>query len=105
MVVPVGTAVKLFDPKSEPDVPPNGLDVVLVVPNRPPLLVLVPKSAKRRGRKNKVSTPKTTEGQLQSYPRAHAQAVCSTQKNGRRLARHTISICSGPILWDKDEGS
>lgn len=43
MVVPVGTAVKLVDPNREPDVPPKGLEIVFVVPNRPPLLVLVPK--------------------------------------------------------------
>lgn len=47
MVVPVGTVVKLVDPNREPDVPPNGLEVVFVVPNRPPLLVLVPKSEKK----------------------------------------------------------
>lgn len=43
-MVPVGAAVKLVGPKSEPDVLPKGLEVVLVVPKRPPLLVLVPKS-------------------------------------------------------------
>lgn len=47
MVVPVGTVVKLVDPNREPDVPPNGLEAVFVVPNNPPLLVLVPKSAKQ----------------------------------------------------------
>lgn len=47
IVVPGGAAVKLDDPNKEPDVPPKGLDAVLVVPNNPPLLVLVPKSAKQ----------------------------------------------------------
>lgn len=47
IVVPGGAAVKLDDPNKEPDVPPKGLDVVLVVPNNPPLLVLVPKAAKQ----------------------------------------------------------
>lgn len=43
--MPGGAAVKFDDPNKEPDVPPKGLDVVLVVPNNPPLLVLVPKAA------------------------------------------------------------
>ncbi len=47
IVVPGGAAVKLDDPNKEPDVPPKGLDAVLVVPNNPPLLVLVPKAAKQ----------------------------------------------------------
>lgn len=47
IVVPGGAAVKLDAPNKEPDVPPNGLDAVLVVPNNPPLLVLVPKAAKQ----------------------------------------------------------
>lgn len=42
--MPVGAAVKLVGPKREPDVLPKGLEVVLVVPKSPPLLVLVPKS-------------------------------------------------------------
>lgn len=53
IVVPVGTAEKLVAPKSEPDVPPNGLEAVLVVPNNPPLLVLVPKSVKIKIKINK----------------------------------------------------
>lgn len=47
IVVPGGAGVKLVDPNKEPDVPPKGLDVVLVVPNNPPLLVLVPKAVKQ----------------------------------------------------------
>lgn len=47
IVVPGGAAVKLDVPNKEPDVTPKGLDVVLVVPNNPPLLVLVPKAAKQ----------------------------------------------------------
>lgn len=39
--------MKLDAPNKEPDVPPKGLDVVLVVPNNPPLLVLVPKAVKQ----------------------------------------------------------
>lgn len=49
MVVPGGAAVKLDDPNKDPDVPPKGLDAVLVVPNNPPLLVLVPKLPKAAG--------------------------------------------------------
>lgn len=45
MVVPGWEAVKPEGPNRE-EVPPNGLEVVLVVPNNPPLLVLVPKAAK-----------------------------------------------------------
>lgn len=47
MVVPGGAAVKLDDPNKDPDVPPKGLDAVLVVPNNPPLLVLVPKAERQ----------------------------------------------------------
>lgn len=39
--------MKLVGPKREPDVLPKGLEVVFVVPKRPPLLVLVPKSLKK----------------------------------------------------------
>lgn len=53
IVVPVGTVEKLVAPKREPDVPPNGLEAVLVVPNSPPLLVLVPKSVKKKIKINK----------------------------------------------------
>lgn len=49
MVVPVGVAVKLVGPNREPDGFPKGLEVVLVVPKRPPLLVLVPKFPKPAG--------------------------------------------------------
>lgn len=44
MVVPGWVEVKPEDPNRD-EVPPNGLEVVLVVPNNPPLLVLVPKAA------------------------------------------------------------
>lgn len=50
MVVPVGAAVKLLGPKREPDVLPNGLEVVFVVPKSPPLLVLVPKSMNQKNK-------------------------------------------------------
>lgn len=57
MVVPVGAAVKLVGPNREPDVLPKGLEVVFVVPKRPPLLVLVPKSLK------KIKTRRSVQGQ------------------------------------------
>lgn len=56
MVVPVGAAVKLVGPNREPDVLPKGLEVVFVVPKRPPLLVLVPKSLKNKNKNKKIST-------------------------------------------------
>lgn len=54
MVVPGWVEVKPEDPNRDV-VPPNGLEVVLVVPNNPPLLVLVPKAAKydRQCKKNR----------------------------------------------------
>lgn len=45
MVVPGCVAVNPEDPKRDPDVPPKGLEVVLVVPKSPPLLLLVPNAA------------------------------------------------------------
>lgn len=35
-------------PKRDVEVPPKGLEFVLVVPNNPPLLVLVPNAVKQR---------------------------------------------------------
>lgn len=68
MVVPVGAAVKLVGPNSEPDGFPKGLEVVLVVPKRPPLLVLVPKSEKPN-RNRKISTKTTINLKLNAkYP-------------------------------------
>lgn len=64
IVVPGGAAVKLDDPNKEPDVPPKGLDVVLVVPNNPPLLVLVPKAAKQFKKQKKVYTFRSTDSEL-----------------------------------------
>lgn len=46
MVVPGWVAVKPEDPNKD-DAPPNGLEVVFVVPNNPPLLVLVPNAVER----------------------------------------------------------
>lgn len=43
-VVPGCCAAENPDPPNREGVPPNGLEVVLVDPNSPPLLVLVPKS-------------------------------------------------------------
>lgn len=46
IVVPGWEAVKPEAPNRE-EAPPNGFEVVLVVPNNPPLLVLVPNAAKQ----------------------------------------------------------
>lgn len=43
-VVPGCCAVENPEPPNREGVPPNGLEAVLVDPNSPPLLVLVPKS-------------------------------------------------------------
>lgn len=49
MVVPVGAAEKVEPPNRLLVVPPKGLEVVLVFPKRPPLLVLVPNVPKVDG--------------------------------------------------------
>lgn len=49
IVVPVGAAENVEPPNKLLDVPPKGLEVVLVFPKRPPLLVLVPNVPKVDG--------------------------------------------------------